>query len=376
MAITKTAAIAAPAARDWASLRHARPGDVAAIQNIYQEVYRGTYTYQEYTDALYLNKDMTGGHSGWYVVEDATRGKEIAGCVSATIDGVHGRAYSRGMMVRPGWQGRGGASRLFGEAFQDFLKCNAGKVRLVWSETRSDGVKPQAVCETIGLQPIGILPSKDVFFNRRETPVLMAVYASSAWATRDNKVRIVPELVPLYEQVKSMHRPMRKDDLQVVETPAPSKARCKAIVDIEPFEKKYGYTAYTFICEKTGESISVAVNKQCMNAESMETHCTKAATAQVLLAFLLGYLQAKGVQYIEGHAPANRPTFQEAFLAVGMRPCAYLPAWEKDARSGLHVDHVVFAWHKQPVDLTTTSFTPKSEALARVLGVLPAKDPA
>nr|MDO8115149.1 hypothetical protein [Candidatus Sigynarchaeota archaeon] len=96
MAITKTAAIAAPPALDWASLRHARPGDVAAIQNIYQEVYRGTYTYQEYTDAGYLHKDMTGGHSGWYVVEDATREKEIAGCVSATVDGVHGRAYSRG----------------------------------------------------------------------------------------------------------------------------------------------------------------------------------------------------------------------------------------------------------------------------------------
>jgi len=82
MAITKNATIAAPLAPDWASLRHAQPGDVAAIQNIYQEVYRGTYTYQEYTDALYLNTDMTGGHSGWYVVEDATRGKEIAGCVS------------------------------------------------------------------------------------------------------------------------------------------------------------------------------------------------------------------------------------------------------------------------------------------------------
>nr|MDO8115209.1 GNAT family N-acetyltransferase [Candidatus Sigynarchaeota archaeon] len=371
MVITKTAATTALPAQDWAMLRHAQPGDVAAIQNIYQEVYQGTYTYYEYTDAANLHKDMTGGHAGWYVVEDASRDKEIAGCVSATIDGTHGRAYSRGMMVRPGWQGRGGASRLFGEAFQDFLKCNAGKVRLVWSETRSASVKPQSVCETIGLQPLGILPSKDVFFNRRETPVLMAVFASSAWATRDNRVRIVPELVPLYEQVKSMHRPMRKDDVQVVETAAPSKARCKAVVDIEPFEKKYGYTTYVFTCEKTGESISINVNRQCMNAENMEIHCTKAATAQVLLAFLLGYLQAKNVQYIEGHAPATKPEIQEAFLAVGMKAYAYLPAWEKDARSGLHVDHVVFAWHKQPIDLTTTSFTPKSEALARVLRILP-----
>src|SRR5271157_3751772 len=176
MAITKEATIAAPTAQDWANLRHAHANDVVAIQNIYHEVYKGTYAYHEYTDATYLHNDITSGHSGWYVVEDDTRGNEIAGCVSAIIDLAHNRAYSRGMMMRPDWQGRGGTSRLFGDAFADFMRTFAGKVRLVWAETRATDIKPQAVCETIGLNPVGILPGKDVFFDKRETPVLMVVY--------------------------------------------------------------------------------------------------------------------------------------------------------------------------------------------------------
>ncbi len=145
--------MATGAPRPWASLRLARPGDAAAIQNIYREVYKGTYTYHEYTDQHYLAKDMASGRSNWYVIQDAEQQGEVAGCVSATVDVEHWRAYSRGMMMRPAWQGKGGASRLFGDAFQDLLKCFKGNIRFLWSETRADSPKPQAVCETIGLQP-------------------------------------------------------------------------------------------------------------------------------------------------------------------------------------------------------------------------------
>ncbi|MBN2308505.1 MAG: GNAT family N-acetyltransferase, partial [Candidatus Hydrogenedentes bacterium] len=128
MAITKTDALpiqdyrpaagtTAPAPRAWASLRLATPGDAAAIQTIYDDVYRGTYTYEEYTDQHYLAHDMTSGRANWYVIQDDSDHGEVAGCVSAAVDLHHWRAYSRGMMVRPAWQGRGGASRLFGDAF-------------------------------------------------------------------------------------------------------------------------------------------------------------------------------------------------------------------------------------------------------------------
>jgi RimJ/RimL family protein N-acetyltransferase len=358
---------AAAVPRSWASLRLASPGDAAAIQTIYQEVYKGTYTYHEYTDQHYLAKDMASGHANWYVIQDAEQQGEVAGCVSATVDVEHWRAYSRGMMMRPAWQGKGGASRLFGDAFQAFLAHYQGKVRFVWAETRADSPKPQAVCEAIGLQPCGVLPGKDVFFDRRETPVLMAIFSSSAWKSRGSKVQLVPEIVPAYEAIRAMNRPMRHDELQVVQPTPPARIRCKAVVDVAPFEKKFGYTTYIFTCEKTGESIAINVNRQCMNAEGMEIHCSKPSTAQALLAFSLGYLRGKGIQYVEGYCPANRPALQEAFLAAGFRPFGFIPAWNKDPKTGLHVDHVVFGWSAMKIDPVATKFTEKSAALEAAL---------
>jgi len=120
-----------------------------------------------------------------------------------------------------------------------------------------------------------VLPGKDAFFGRRETPVLMAIYSSSAWRSRDTRIKLIPELVPLYEAIRGMHRPMRKDDLQVAGPAPPARIRCKAAVDVAPFVKQIGYTTYIFTCEKTGESLSINVNRQCANAEGMELHCTR-----------------------------------------------------------------------------------------------------
>jgi len=75
------------------------------------------------------------------------------------------------------------------------------------------------------------------------------------------------------------------------------------------------------------------------------------------------------VQYVEGYCPASKPALQEAFLAAGFRPFGYVPAWNRDPRTGLHVDHVVFGWSACKVDPAATKFTDKSAALKTALGL-------
>jgi len=358
---------AEPIPRDWAVVRHATPSDVRALANIYHEVYRGTYTYHEYLDPDYLKHEIESGLAGWYAVEDGTAPGEIAGCVSAKVDPIHQRAYSRGMMLRPAWQGRGGASHVFCECFQDFKSGRPG-IRVLYSETRATSIKPQATCEAIGLHPLGILPNKDVFFGARESPVLMAVYSSAAWATRETSVKIVPELEPLYRFCVTQHLAMRKDTLEIVAHDAGQVGHPAAEIDIQATKQKYGYTRYTFTCQKTGESIELGVNAQCMNAEGLEIHCSRPATARALMMFALEYLRARGVQYMEGYCPATKPGLQSAFLDAGYRPLGYAPAWNLDRRTGRFVDQVVFGWSKR-FATGATALTKASEKLAGVLGL-------
>ncbi len=65
-----------------------------------------------------------------------------------------------------------------------------------------------------------------------------------------------------------------------------------------------------------------------------------------------------------GLLPGELPTLQEAFLGAGFRPFDYVPAWNKDPRTGLHIDHVVFGWSNTKPDTVKIALTAKSAALA------------
>ena len=59
---------------------------------------------------------------------------------------------------------------------------------------------------------------------------------------------------------------------------------------------------------------------------------------------------------------------QAAFLAAGFTPFGYVPGWNKDARTGKFVDHVIFGWTLHPVDPTKTCLTARSSRLLGAIG--------
>jgi hypothetical protein len=137
---------------------------------------------------------------------------------------------------------------------------------------------------------------------------------------------------------------------------------------IQATKQQYGYIHCAFTCQKTGESIELGVNAQCMNVEGLKIYCSRPATARILLSFALEYLRAKGVHYVKGYCPATRPGLQSAFLDAGFRPLGYAPAWNLDRRTGRFVDQVVFGWSKR-FGIGATALTKASERLGGVLGL-------
>ncbi|MEX2684892.1 MAG: hypothetical protein Q6373_025180 [Candidatus Sigynarchaeota archaeon] len=275
------------------------------------------------------------------------------------------RAYSRGMMVRPAWQGYRGISRLFGVAFQHLLQQYDGQLRIVWGEARSASVKPQAVAESIGMKPVGILPGKDLFFGKRETAIIVAVYSTRAWTSRDTNISLVARLKPIYQHVRNLFNPMSKDCLEIREPPSFLSSIKNDMIDVFYSKGAYGYTNYTFSCQTTGSFLRLTVNEQCLNAEHMEMQCPEAGEAVALLNFAIEHLRKKKIQFIEGKCPVNNLGLQRAFISAGMHPLGYLPAWSKDPVSGLNVDHVVFGWGDLSIDPNSTKLSSTATALAR-----------
>ncbi|HME55332.1 MAG TPA: hypothetical protein VKM55_24200 [Candidatus Lokiarchaeia archaeon] len=352
--------------RDWASIRLAHPEDAAIIQNIYNEVYKGTYSYLEYLDTEFLRKDMTNGHSSWYLVVDNTFGTKC-GCVSFTVDETHLRAYTRGMMMRPAWQGRRGNTMVLGQAYQHFLQSYQNRLRVMWGEARSTSVKPQLVAESVGMIPVGILPSKDVFFGARETAIIMAAYSSAAWRTRDTTINLELSLMHLYEYARANFKQLKNDTVRQWEGLTGTIKPRKVKIAITPIKKEHGYTTYVFACETTNDSLTINVNRQCMNAEHMEIQCSNPDSLFALLDCMLSHLIGEGIHYVEGYCPANEPEMQGAFLSSGMRPLGYLPAWNLCPETGLFIDQVVFAWIDGATNMENVALSDKAKNMVQAM---------
>ncbi|MHA1793365.1 MAG: GNAT family N-acetyltransferase [Promethearchaeota archaeon] len=353
-------------------VRLANEKDANQITRIYRDVYKGTYVYKEFTDPRFIMEEIEDENVRWYVIEETSKKRRVIGCVSAIVDPLNLRAYSRGMMIRPKWQGRRGASRSFGIAFNDFVRHHMGKIRLIWSETRSASVKPQRVCEAIGLTPLGLMPWKDIFFNQRESPILMGVYSSSAWKTRDTNITIVPELVPLKTLMNKLFRPMKKDKMKIVEDLHFDNPRnlFRLPVKVKQEKKKYGYCKYYFTCQNSRETVSITVNNNCLNAEHLEISCENPGVLNLLLLKVKDVLVSKGIKYMQGYCPADNPGFQKAFLKAGFKPFGYMPARSK-GKNGLHVDEILFGWTRWNLDLNMINLTQKATSLVNVLFNLP-----
>ncbi|MBD3188076.1 GNAT family N-acetyltransferase [Candidatus Bathyarchaeota archaeon] len=347
------------------SLRPANPEDAREITNIYEDVYKGTYSYKEYQDKDYISNDISQGNSSWYVIEDQMASNEIVGVISGAIDDINWRVYVRGMMIRPDWQGLGGTTRLFGEVFKDFMKRYKGKVNILWSETRTASLKPQMVGERVGFVPLGILPHKDVFFNERESPVITGIFSSEAWKERETTMNIIPGIVPIHDIIAKMLRPMRKDHLIESQVhPITFSIKSKVGVQISPLN--HGYRRYTFSLSSSDDSIQLDANLQCMNAEHLVCMCKDPGKLLLLLRSALKRLSWEGFQYVEGSSGTENPMVQQAFMQAGFTPTGYLPAWDL-TRDGRRVDRIVWGWTSHDRVKLQSCFTRKSKRLFEIL---------
>mgnify|MGYP006291961245 CR=1 FL=1 len=388
MAIITNNAFSHPEKDDsFGSIRDALPTDAAQVSEIYRQVYNNTYSYTEYTDSDYLMKDIRNKWTGWYVMVPRGEYDQIAGCVSTEVDPIHHRAYGRGLMMHPKYQGLGVGSRLGQYGFERLTATYGDKIRFFYSENRAVGnSKSLKVVENIGFKPLGILPYKDVFFNKRESPVLMALHSSHAWKNRKASIRIIPRLIPLKAYIDKVYKRKTKGDDVRVEKVNLTRARTFQKIIITKTNKPFGYVLHTFTCSKTGESLDITVNLQNLNAENMHIHCSSPITAKMLMEFMMNYFKAHGVskkashrifnkkkyhmglpiQYIEGYCPSDKPEIQQAFIDAGLRPLGWIPTWERHP-SGTSIDHVIFGWSRQQFDPTSIAHTRATKRLANTL---------
>ena len=175
--------------------REAVEADASIIREIFEATYGDEYMYPDFYDLQFLKRMIYSDDTLLLMAEDQETG-EVLGTASVILErgaysdlvGEFGR-----LAVHPKAQRRGVASVLLRariEAVQDRLHVGFMEARVCHPYSLKNGINH-------GFAPLGFLPMKLRFGERRESTALLVKYFGAALELRRNHPRIIPEVYRL-----------------------------------------------------------------------------------------------------------------------------------------------------------------------------------
>lgn len=175
-------------------VREARDDDAEAIRELFVAGYGDEYAVPDFYDTHWLKKRIFGDDTLMLVAEDDRAG--LVGTASVILEagaytdlvGEFGR-----LVVHPDWRGQGVGKLLMEER----LARTEGRLQVGFVEARVQHPYSQRISQRFGFAPVGFLPMKLHFGERRECAAILVRYFGQALGLRRNHPHIVPEAYPL-----------------------------------------------------------------------------------------------------------------------------------------------------------------------------------
>ncbi len=344
---------------------YGREGEAAELANLFRKTYKVKdedtltqlkYPYPESFDPEWVHKIGIDKNTDWKVVRDTTTDKVIGGG-AVIMDPKNQRGYVRGVMIDPDYQGYGLASYILVNAFRDIIARWRDRIKIFWTENRTAHSRSQAISEASGMKPVGLLPHKDIFLEKRETDLLYALYSMNALKNRRPEPTLIPEVLPIF---KTVGRQFRLDDAVLTSVPRThaNGYEVKGSITID----KYLYQYITF--RANGKELKFEVNPRTFVAEkTWFSPDIDPTTLRTLLRFARVALDPN-LFYMECYVSAFEPTHQQVFVDTGFTPTGYIPGW--DMVNGKKEDVLIMSWVKEMPQLSNLRLTRRATKIAKL----------
>lgn len=334
-------------------MREAVAADADAIREIFQANYGDDYTYAEFYDPGAIEKLILGDDTLMLVAEEEG---EILGTASVLFEsgaysdlvGEFGRLAVR----RRAW-GRGIGLRLLAER----VSRVGGRLHVGFMEARV--TRPYSLRGGLsqGFAPVGFLPMKLRFGDRREHTGLLVRYFGEALRLRRNHPRLVPEVTRIASA--ALRQVGIEPDFIVDESAPPyppgggyavqelSDSGYSSLLRIErgrvrrrevfgPMRLHYGFFRLrarhsSYLIARRGEVIAGAVGFTVDDAERNVRVFELICLEEPAIRFLLAELERRcreelGTCCIEIDVSAHSPEMQRTLIELGYFAAAYVPA--------------------------------------------------
>jgi RimJ/RimL family protein N-acetyltransferase len=334
------------------------------IADLYKRTYRVTgdvlrqrsYPYPEVFDPEWIHEIATDMNTIWKVVFDRQTDK-VVGSGTIMLNNTNKRAYIRGVVIDPNYQGCGLGGFIMVNAFKEIINEYCEKVRIFSVEARTAHDKSQKMAEVSGMRPVALFPNKDFFLGRRESDILLVLYAMNTLKTRRTDVQLVPEAMPIFEVIGHQFRLTPADRVPI---PKIDRNRCQVKGKIINDKYLYCYATY----EAGGRQLKFMLNPRTQVAEKTYfTPNTDPETLKTLLRFAMISLQPN-LYYIECNVSAYEPRLQQVFIDLGFTPTGFLPGWEVRAKK--REDVVIMTWVREQPSFETLKLTRRATKIAHL----------
>ena len=376
------------------AIREARDTDTPGLIAIYLATYGDDYAYPQYYDEYEIKKLIFSDETLMLVAEDSETG-QVVGTASVILEvgaytdlvGEFGR-----LAVHPDYRRRGIGTELLNRRIETVRK----RVHVGVIEGRVTHPFTQAIAQKQGFAPVGFLPLKFVFGERRESMGFLVRLFGRALELRRNNPRIVPEIYPLACTALEncgLEPDVIVDDesgaypfghgFSVSELTTEGYSRLMRIERgrvrnrevFGPLRLQYGYfkliTHHSmYLVAREGGHIVGAIGFTREQIDRVVRVFELITLRDDVVRLLLSELERRcrdewNVAYMEIDVSAHAPRMQRTVLQLGWVPVAYVPALAFHEVERL--DLVKFARLLIPVDIGPVMLIPPTSEMAKLV---------
>ncbi|MBY8883492.1 N-acetyltransferase [Streptomyces sp. PTM05] len=343
--------------------------DIAALRQLYFDVYGHGYPVPLGSDPAVMRRLITDGHAHWLTARTADTGEPVASAVVQTEPGSRiGKLV--GLAVHPGHREGGLASRLTAAVCADAF--GTGRLDSVYATVRVVTEGPQHVVVRNGFRPLGLMPNA-VEVEGCESLALFARYADGVLERRAAVERVPERLTALLDAVVLGVG----IDYAGVE-PVPTRDRDRVVPGAEPIElvaapafvrrrflERFPDAGDRFFPLHAPNAVLVAhdggfeayadLDPVAASCALVAVHPRPAAVSGALEALMSAVTRA-GADYVETLLPLADTEALQVFLASGFVPSALYPAMRRIG-DRFH-DYVVLSRTSRQIDFRSAAVSP------------------
>lgn len=339
-------------------IAQARKRDVKAIQNLYNEVYRGKYTVPEIIDPKIMENIMYDEKYLWIL---AIHEKRICASYIFALDleKLIGKLY--GAIVHPDFRGKDLIEKMIITA-RGHLKKHGISLATVYATFRTVSLAPQKILFDLGFKTLGIFPNVHRI-DEEETHGLRAWFSKRVWGIRKKIPCLISEMLPIYEVIQEL---LNLEDAIICDKEVKHNLKFKILHQGEKVNQEYKklkenqelvldffpFHEPNYCIENKEEKVKVFiyVEEKDGHACIVGIQCPELNELKRILKGLIEIVASLRINYIELMVSAYNPKQQKAVVDAGFLPCAYYPAF--NLQNGERLDYIVCTYSNEELNFS------------------------